>query len=335
MGESVSETDLRTRRQLLLKEAVDRAATDPTRLSVRKLISLFGAKARGAQVVKRVSAELASHGLKTEPDFALQHIEATVTLVRKELGAVDEGHEQFDDRVVRVLTIGSSRREVLAVKPTDTIAKARTLMALHDYSQLAVCTTPRSIEGVISWESMGRAELRERIEVVRQALDKALVVDLTDDLLPLLPRIAEAGFVLVRSPDRTLSGIVTASDLTLEFGALAEPFFLLGELESRLRRAVAEAFDPEELAEFLSDANDRAFESVEDLSFGQLIRIIQPPDRWERLGWPIDRPIFLIHVDQVRETRNSLVHFRGDLPSVQDVEQIKRLLELMRRLSPE
>lgn len=318
--------------ELFLKSAADRADRDPERLTVRNLLALFGAKARGAQVIKRVAAELAGHGLKTDPDFVVQHFDAEVSLVSNASGAIDPTHENFDDRVVRVFTIGAASRGVLAVKPTDTIEQARTLMALNDFSQLAVGSTPRSIDGAISWESIGRAELCGPIMSVREAIDPAEKVELTDNLLPLLSRIADAGFVLVTARDRTLSGIITASDVTIEFGALAEPFFLIGELENRLRRVVANAFSNEELTTVLDPEGENEIETVDDLSFAQLVRVIQPEGNWARLEWPLDRRIFLQEMDEVRQMRNSLVHFRGDLPSVDEVGRMRRLLCLVRIL---
>ena len=41
--------------------------------------------------------------------------------------------------------------------------------------------------------------------------------------------------VLVRGKDRTITGIVTTSDLSREYHQKAAPFLLLGEVEDRIR----------------------------------------------------------------------------------------------------
>ena len=50
-----------------------------------------------------------------------------------------------------------------------------------------------------------------------------------------IPVIVEHGYVLVRQIDRKISGIVTASDLSLQFQELAEPFLHVREVELHLQ----------------------------------------------------------------------------------------------------
>ncbi|MFN8124665.1 MAG: hypothetical protein U0237_19835 [Thermoleophilia bacterium] len=63
----------------------------------------------------------------------------------------------------------------------------------------------------------------------------------TDDLIALIPRIISESFVFVLGADETIAGIVTMADLSEQFATLANPFFLLGEIERRLRLILVRA----------------------------------------------------------------------------------------------
>jgi len=68
----------------------------------------------------------------------------------------------------------------------------------------------------------------------------------------------EFGYVLVRDQrDRRITGIVTASDLSLQFQALAEPFLLLREIELHVRQLLGDKLGTEdfELLDFCSVLN--------------------------------------------------------------------------------
>jgi len=52
--------------------------------------------------------------------------------------------------------------------------------------------------------------------------------------------IVEYGYVLVRDEHRTITGIVTPSDLTLRFQTLTEPFPILREIELHVRRLLSD-----------------------------------------------------------------------------------------------
>ena len=108
-------------------------------------------------------------------------------------------------------------------------------------------------------------------------------------------------FILVRSQDRRITGIVTASDLNLQFQMLTEPFLVLSEIENLLRNIIGACFTPEELLDACNPgAVDREITSAIDLTFGEYIRLIENPERWERLSLMIDRRLFCDCTDRVR-----------------------------------
>ena len=82
---------------------------------------------------------------------------------------------------------------------------------------------------------MAKAALWKKDFTLVDAMVSVEPVGLDASLIELVPRINDVGFVLVRGEDSSLCGIVTSADLGVSFADLAKPFFLLGEVEKRLR----------------------------------------------------------------------------------------------------
>ena len=84
-------------------------------------------------------------------------------------------------------------------------------------------------------------------------------------------------YALVRSVvDNKIVGIITTSDLSLQFQQLSEPFLLLGEIENHIRRIIDGRFTKEQL-EAAKDGTDseRAVKSASDLTFGEYKRPLE------------------------------------------------------------
>jgi restriction system protein len=317
----------------LLSAARDRAADDPIVITIRSLLSLWGHRARGAVIVARIRQDLRRSGLATEPDFAAGYIDNSIRLVRAESTAPVS--EEAQEVSLKVGNLRAASQGVLTIRPDDALDRATTLMILNDYSQLAVTSSPRSILGVVSWESIGRVGIAREMSCVRDATVTAEEVHLDDDLLPLLPRVAAAGYVLVRAVDNTLSGIITAADVTEEFDALASPFFLLGEIERRLRVVVGDRFELSELAKYRDPDDDgREVETVDDLSLGEIARLLERQDAWDRFTWSADRVSFIQVLHEVRGVRNRLMHFSPDLPTAEEVVQMRHMLAFLKLVAP-
>ena len=328
-----------------LDHAAEVAVTDPIELTVRELIAHWGAKRRGVWVVDRIEEDLAAKGLTTEPLFADAWIDGPVRVVavsRAEAGGDDsaiqraEGASPSDlDISLRVGSLPSANTAVVSVPPDATLTLAQSLMLRYDYSQLAVMSGERELRGAISWESIAQAQLRDPRCSLARALIRTEPVELDDDLLSLIPRIVSSGFVFVRASDRRLSGIVTMADLSLEFSSLATPFFLLGEIERRLRRKIDQCFESGEL-ERLRDSTDsnREVAAASDLTFGEYGRLIQSPENWARLGWAVDRNTFNAALDEVRQIRNEVMHFSPDQLEGWQVDSLKNFIRWLRILEP-
>src|SRR6185503_4882734 len=111
-------------------------------------------------------------------------------------------------------------------------------------------------------------------------------------LFKAIPMIIEHDYVLIENSMKEISGIVTASDLSLQFQQLSEPFLLVAEIEHQIRNILSKL--PQEDIRNAKDEKDteRNIESVSDLTFGEYLRLFQNPAIWTKLGLHIDRKTF-------------------------------------------
>jgi len=128
-----------------------------------------------------------------------------------------------------------------------------------------------------------------------------------------IPIIVTHQYVLVRGNDNKITGIITASDLSDQFRLLAEPFLLLSEIENLLRSLIADRFSVEDLVD-IRDPNDksREIQGPGDLAFGEYLRLLEKPQRWQKFGLSIDRTAFCKDLDNIRRIRNDVMHFDSD-----------------------
>lgn len=237
---------------------------------------------------------------------------------------------------LRVSSLKSANAGVESVRLDDALERAQALMMGKDYSQLAVQSGPRDLRGAISWDSIAQAKIRKPDAGLRDAIFTPEVVGLNDDLLARIPMIVDASFVFVQAQDRQISGIVTTADLSVEFATLAKPFFLLAEVERRLRRLIDRHFTADEIAA-ITDPSDaeRSATSASDLTIGECARLLEEPGRWSRLGWALDRVIFVGQLHDIRMIRNEVMHFSPDPLDDEQIRKIELSLRSLRRLDPQ
>lgn len=336
-------------RERFLEDASGREAEDLVSLSIRELLEAWGYKRRGNWIVTQIERELEGAGLMSEPSFTQGWIDATVQLVPKrlieqapgaeelppELGGRQEGAVEPGVVTLLVSNLRSATHGICSVPLDCTLLRAQSLMMRYDYSQLAVMSDTRSLRGAITWESIARSSMKGNPETVGDCVIQAETVRYDDDLVHHIPRIVLAGYVFVRAQDETISGVVTTADLSEEFGKLASPFFLIGEIERRLRRAVDRVFSAIELEE-VRDPQDggRDVASAEDLTMGEYVRLLEQPDHWKKTGWRVERQVFIEALDKARELRNDVLHFSPDPLEEEDLTELRRFVQFLKFLDP-
>jgi hypothetical protein len=63
---------------------------------------------------------------------------------------------------------------------------------------------------------------------------------------------------------------------------------------------------------------------------GDYQRVLENPDRWAKLGWPLDRATFIKRLDQLRAVRNNVMHFNPEPVPADAVEKLRYILKLLR-----
>ena len=107
---------------------------------------------------------------------------------------------------------------------------------------------------------------------------------------------------------------------------------LLNEIEVRLRIAIGGAFTVKELASVKDPSDTKAVSTVDDLSLGELTRLLDPAKHWERLEWRLDRKEFLAALQRVRRIRNEVMHFSPDPLRTDDLQALRAFLDCLRTI---
>jgi CBS domain-containing protein len=323
-------------------------------VSVRTLLSWFNAQRRGQYIVEEIRRTLSGLTLKTDPDFEYAYIDGIIRVlldkpeskpVANASGAAAapaliisnlplEPSPATTDPTYRIGKLAAANNTPVSVKPDTTIAEAITLMLLRDFSQLPVMQTDVTVKGMISWQSLGaRIALGTKCDKVAECMDKAVERSSEDSLFAVIPDIVENQYILVRNKENKISGIITTSDLSVQFGQLAEPFLLLSEIEQHIRRILQKRFSLEDLKQAKDpEDTERVILSANDLSFGEYIRLLEEPDRWAKLGVKIDRKIFVSQLQDIRNIRNDVMHFDPDGISDEERKTLRKFSEFLRSL---
>lgn len=337
------------------------------RTSPRLLIAWFGAHRRGYWVVKRVREALSELGLVTSPDFEYAWIDENIDIVpaaasagegptpssgpaapnsgpgnqesprTPEAGAPPPNEAQAapsSDPTYRIGKLEAANRPPVYVTPDDTVIKAITQMMTNDFSQIPVMQNERAVKGLISWESIAQTSLLGKpCTRASDCMTPAHEISSDTSLFDAIGGIVFHGYALIRARDQKISGIVTATDLGVQLGRLGEPFLLLGEIENYLRRAIEGRFSIDQLRAVKDPSDPRVVNSVEDLTFGEYIRLLESPANWGLLKLALDRGEFTKGLNDIREIRNDVMHFDPDGPSEEDLATLRRWGALFQRLS--
>jgi CBS domain-containing protein len=239
------------------------------------------------------------------------------------------------DPTFRIGILPPANQPVVSVKPDDDLTTAISRMLHNDFSQLPVMRNDYDVKGIISWASIGvRMALKQPCEKVRECMDARVeIVPGTSSIFQVIPLIVENGYVLVKSNDNKISGIVTASDLSLQFQQVAGPFLLLREIEQHIRGLIGSNLSLKELRDVVDPMDNREIKGVNDLTLGEYVRIFQNPGLWDKLGLQgLSRSEFALIVDQIRLIRNDIMHFDPDPLGPDDLAKLTNFARFLQRL---
>lgn len=312
----------------------------PQSVTARTFIRWFGAERRSSWNVTFIRQHLKEYQLATVPDFAYVYIDSHISFVvapKKKPGLVQEeiAPDVYRDPTYRIGKLASANRQPVSVKPDDLIATAVTLMITHDYSQLPVMTSEREVKGIISWASLGsQLALGKEPKSARDCMVPHKEISSETYIFAAVDDIVANQYVLIRNSENVINGIVTTSDLSLQFRQLGEPFLLLGEIENYIRLMIQDKYTKDELKTACDPSEkDREIQSVSDLALGEYLRLIENPDNWEKLDVSIDRELFVKKLDDIRRIRNDVMHFDPDGIADEDIARLRDFVRLMQSLA--
>ncbi len=240
------------------------------------------------------------------------------------------------DPTFRIGNFEAANKGLVTVGQDDFLNKAVTKMMQNDFSQLPIMSGERDVKGVVSWRSLGaRYAMGLPCEKVSDCREDAQVIDANGILFDAIPTIVKHGYVLVRDQkSRKLTGIVTASDLSLQFQQLAEPFILLREIELHIRRLLQGKITVTDLDAVASPEGPpgKKPKAISDLTFGEYVRLFQHPDIWAKLTLKIDKACLTDQLEEVRQIRNDVMHFDPDPMAAKDLDVLKGAAKFMQQL---
>jgi CBS domain-containing protein len=320
------------------------SGSSPERVTVRTLLGWFDSQRRGSWIVPYIKGRLAEFGLETQPDFTVVYIDAKVAITLKKtapklapgqpVSVASDSDPTFSDPTYRIGNIASANKPVVSINPDASRAEAITLMMQHDFSQLPVMQNERDVKGMLSWASIGKKlALNKSWSCARECMETHFEIGADKSLFSAVDGIIRNEYVLVRSADQKISGIVTTADLSREFLTLAEPFLLLGEIENHLRVLIESAFSQDELIAIRDPVDAaRSVSSASDLAFGEYIRLLENVERWSKLGLELDRKTFVEGLIQIKDTRNDVMHFSPDPLEESAMGFLKSFHKMLREL---
>jgi len=280
------------------------------KITPRKLIQAFGCEARSKGNVARINDFLEKNKLETIPNYLESWIDGEIMLKHKKRAK----SKTEVDPIQRIKLLPAANKSPVSIKRESKISEAITIMMMHNFSQLPVMNNAREVNGVITWETIGYALTNGiKSELVKDFIKTdVMILEYDTPILDAVKIIIENDFALVRKKDKSISGIVTIADISSQYIKVTEPFLLLEQIESHIRLILNEKFLVEELQTFSIESDNRKIEYIDDLTFGEYIRIIEKKENWIKLNLSIDRCFFIKQLDKVREIRNDIMHFNSE-----------------------
>ena len=209
----------------------------------------------------------------------------------------------------------------------DMIQDALEIMLSKDFDQLPV-VSDYGVEGVVTYKSVSRYvksvdHPRVGDTSVKIVLDQnPKFVDLEHDIFQLFDTFAEDDFVIIGDRNQ-LEGILTRYDVFYFLEYQFEPILKIGEIEESLRQLFQISFDDVEqrIEETFADRVEHdpsyvAPEQLEDFSFDEYRMFMMR--NLDQLPSIIDRERDMVEslLEDVREIRNALLHFRAGADEV-------------------
>lgn len=277
-------------------------------VSIIDLIDMWGYKRRSSTLIHVIEQEMHKRGLLSIPDIASADYYGTVTILDRR----DEISQEAPLPGWPISSVLDENAEIVGVTPEARLGEIETIMVMKNFSQIPVFRRPnRDLLGSITWRSIARWRGDRSLAAAKEVMSPGgYVAKSNDALLTHISAIIDNEFIYIESPTGEIVGILTATDLAESFLETSGPFIKIGEIEQRLRRLVDRLTIPE-IKEVKNENDvDREVYSADDLSFGEYVRALENPQRWESVKAGFDRGPIISNLKEVNKIRNDVMHFR-------------------------
>lgn len=221
--------------------------------------------------------------------------------------------------------------ELVSVHKDETVRDALVRMMSNDFSQLPVIDEQGNLSGIISEQSITRAYFYANDSVplsdlpVHHCQASPVTISPDADLFDALGRLRDVAALVVVQNRRPI-GVVTYYDVTHFFRNVSEGLMYVEDIEVTLRQYIESVYTDESkltaaLIRVFGQSKQypgQPYRQYEQLSFYQHMQFITNEANWSHFE-PYLQPRGLFHqyMDQVREIRNQLAHFRDELSPIQ------------------
>jgi predicted transcriptional regulator len=303
----------------------------------------LGVSRRGWRVIKEINDLLDDYDVICEPDFGRAWFYGEIVIKPKpklSAGKSDANTAEWDPtprlsllkaaNLTKLKEAGEGEG-LICVNRDAPLTLAISLMIMHDYSQLPIMNNTRDVDGIISWKSIGRAlSLGKTCKTVSDCKEDVIILEHDEMLFNAVKFVLEKEVILVRQKDNTIGGIVTATDIGEQFISMAEPFLIIEQIENHIRKLLDKKFAPEDLS-FAGNQEDKTKEikSLADLTFGQYVKLVEDPKKFEKLKLNVDRGFLAKQLEDVRKIRNDVMHFATDGITPQNLELLRQTLNFL------
>lgn len=246
----------------------------------------------------------------------------------------------MDDHFLRFGQLVPLDQEVVTL-PIDAPAReALAIMKQQGFDQLPV-TREGAVVGVFSYRSFAQS-----IDVVRaqddplgypvsEFLEDLRFVRRTSEVAEAIAALNDSGAVLVGDEDKLLA-VVTSTDLSKFLWDLSEQFIALRDIELAIRTLVRSACtDQDELLSYLAEVSTDGVPpaKLDELTYGELISLVNHRVRFGRVfsrTFGRSREIAYSTLEPIREVRNKVFHFRGEV-TAEDMQAVVTARTWLRR----
>ena len=243
------------------------------------------------------------------------------------------GHAEIIADYMHVSQLVPLDQKLISIPYEGRVRDALDLMQQNAFNQLPVEADDGSIVGLFSYRS-----LANHISKFRPSDDllSKLVGDMSDDpyfaaptqnLNSVIEKINTDGAILIGT-ERDVYAVATTHDLSDLMWSIAQPFMLIGDIETKLRRMMNSVCPTEEMSEIISRSyaseSNKSQSSLDELSLGELLGVLKNGTNFGRYFRSrfTDMNYTSQTLDPVVPIRNRMFHFRGQV-SDEDLEILR------------